>query len=459
MKKLMNMLAVLIVVALSGFMMAGACDDAKSGLCGPCGTVANGDATITGNAQVDGIFKAIGSLKMRTGSIQGSFDAQVRAMAEGVFGIDVDGKLTADIITEIKAQFEAQIKANVDGELTVKYEPPKCQANLDVAVSAQAQCEAKVDASCDAKIECEPGELSVSCEGKCEGSCSAECSVPTCKIEIDPGEANCSAECKGSCTAKLEVAAECNGTCNGSCDGKCSAYASTEEGGANAECAGQCDGKCEGSCTMEGEAALECSGECHGECVISGPEAKTECTGELGCEGECSGECSGSCEGNAKAPKCSGEASCNAEASAKCEAQASAQASAELKCTPPSLAIDFNWKADLDANAKAEVLAKLDGFKAHMVGIIQGWAELRALVEGSGEGEAAIDPPVVTIAASAEALLKDVKDGKIEFEAKGLIPCAIPAFQESISIIGSIKNDVQGTISGQVELMATLSLP
>lgn len=458
MKKLMNVLAVLIVVALSGFMMAGACEDAASvaeDVCGPCGTIENGDATITGMASLDGVFKAVGSLKMRTGSIKGNFDTQVRAMAEDVFGLDVEGKTTAEIVGDIETAFKADIKANIDGELTVKYEAPKCEANLEVAVSAQAQCEAKVDASCEATVECDPGELSVSCEGKCEGSCSGECSVPTCQVELSAGDVNCSAECRGSCTA--EVSGECEGTCNGSCDGKCSAYASTEEGGADAECAGQCDGTCEGSCTVEIEA--ECEGTCHGECVVTGPEAEASCEGDLGCEGTCDAECTGGCEGSASAPKCSGEASCDADVSAKCEAQASAQASAELTCTPPSLAIDFNWEAGLDANAKAEVLAKLNKFKVAMVGIIQGWAELKALVEGSTDGDITIEAPVVTIKTAAEAFLADLKSGDIEVEAVGLVPCAIPAFEDTISFLGSAASDMKDTLSAQVELMAILSLP
>ena len=92
MKNAFRLLAVLLFIGASGFLMAGACDevaDAAGEPCGPCGSLKNGDVTITGSAQVDGVLKAIGTLDMTAGSIQADFDAKVRAMAEGVFGIDV----------------------------------------------------------------------------------------------------------------------------------------------------------------------------------------------------------------------------------------------------------------------------------------------------------------------------------------------------------------------------------
>lgn len=98
MKVFKNVLAMLVVVGLSGFMMAGACDDGggllDDGVCGPCGSVANGDSTITGNAEVDGVLKAVGTMKMRSGSIKADFDGHVRAIAEGVFDLDVSAMST-----------------------------------------------------------------------------------------------------------------------------------------------------------------------------------------------------------------------------------------------------------------------------------------------------------------------------------------------------------------------------
>ncbi len=456
MKKVKQLLVVLMFVGMSGTLMGGACDNPADALCGPCGTVANGDATITGMAELDGIFKAVGDLKMSTGAINANFDARLRAMAEGVFGLDVSGMATADLVAAIKTEFAAQITANIEGDISVKYEPPKCSANVSVAVEASAQCEAKMDANCSAEVECDPGKLSFECEGSCSGSCDAECTVPVCQVKLTPGELNCSGECKGSCVATLEVAAACEGKCEGSCSGDCSAYVENAEG--EMECSGECSGECGGSCTMEGEAALECSGSCSGECKVSGPEAEASCEGELKCEGECKGSCSGGCEGEVKAPSCEGEVECNADASAKCEAQASAQASANLECTPPSLELDYGFSASLDAEARAEVMAKLDMFKAEMIGVVQGMFELRALVDANYAAEIGITPPTVAIKASVDGFISALGSGELEIEAAGLLPCALPAFKEAGAVLTSLPGEMKATIDMQLEVVALLKL-
>jgi modification target Cys-rich repeat protein len=462
MKSIKHVLAVLVAIGLSSFMMAGACDDAAESLCGPCGSVANGDATITGNAEVDGIFKAVGTLKAATGSIRGDFDARVRAMAMEVFGIaktELEGQGTIDVVGMIEAKFEADIMANIEGGLKINYQPPKCEADVNVAVSAQAQCEAKVDASCSAEVECTGGELSFECEGSCEGSCDVGCTMPSCTITVEPGEANCSGTCQGSCVVEMDASLECSGKCEGECDGHCSAMVENASG--QAECAGSCDGECNGECVVEGSAAAECSGECRGECKLKGPDAKAECSEEeLGCSGSCEGRCSGSCEGTVSAPKCEGHAECSADASADCKAQASAQASASLKCSPPSLSIDFNFAAGADAAANAEAkaafMAKLEKFKVHMVAILQAQAQLRALVDTDYASEMGIKCPVVAITASIEALVKKVASGDFEIKAPGLFVCAGDALGESKTILSGLAGDVDVTMKGQARLYVML---
>ena len=447
MKKIKNVLAMLVVVGLSGFMMAGACDDANpvGDLCGPCGTVENGDATITGNAEVDGVFKAVGTMKMRTGSLKADFDARVRAIAEGVFDLDTSAMATTDdVVAAIETEFTAWIDANVEGSIKVAYQPPKCEANVDVAVSAQAQCEAKAD--CNVEVECEPGKASFECEGKCEGKCEGGCEADAvCTVKIE-GTAECQAECHGSCKATLDVAAECNGKCEGSC----TVNGSTESG-----FNGTCGGECEGTCTMEGEAALDCDGDCSGECKTSGV-AEADCKGSISCNGECSGSCSGSCQGEVKAPKCEGNAEC--DASAECEAQASAQASASLSCTPPSLKLDVAFKAGLGADAQAEFLAKLEKFKVEMIGILQGMANLRALVDADYASEMGITPPISTLTASIDAVGKAVTNGSFEVKAPGMIICAADALADSVTILGKMAGDASATISGQIKMAALIKL-
>lgn len=440
------------VFALAGAMVvygtvAPGCDElaeAAGEVCGPCGEIEKGDATITGNAELDGIFKAVGTLKLTTGSIKGDFDSRVRALAEGVFGIDVEGKATADLVTEIKASYSAMISANVEGGVTVNFQPPKCQASLDVAVSASAQCEAKLDASCSAEVECDPGKLSFACEGSCSGSCEGTCEVPSCEVAVSGPSLACEGTCSGGCA--VDVDAKCEGKCEGECSGECSAH------NADGECSGTCSGTCSGKCEVKAEAS--CSGECRGSCKLTGPTATANCTGELKCEGKCEGSCSGGCTGEVKAPKCEGEVECNAEASAKCEAQASAQASASMECTPPTLELDYNFKAGVNAQAQAEFLAKLDKFRVEMIAIIQGTAKMRALVDANYAAELGITPPTVAIGASVSAFVDALGSGEIEIAAPGLALCAVPAFQDAAEILADLPVELAGTISAQLELVA-----
>ena len=88
MKRLFAFLKGLSVIIGFGLVPA-ACEITPDGLvdnsCCDCRTVANGETTITGNAELDGIFKAVDTLKTTTRAIKGGFDMDVRAMAENVF--------------------------------------------------------------------------------------------------------------------------------------------------------------------------------------------------------------------------------------------------------------------------------------------------------------------------------------------------------------------------------------
>jgi len=417
-----------------------AIDDQES-ICGPCGTIANGDSTISGNASLDGIFKAVGTLDMSTGSIKANFDGRVKNIA-GIFGIEAEGMATADLIEEIKAEFSAQISANIQGGLKVDYVPPSCSADISVSASASAQCEAKAGCDVDVSAECDPGELSFACEGKCTGGCTGTCSG-SCTVEAELA-ASCEGTCKGACDLSVEPGV-CEGTCKGECSGTCTLE------NTDGECEGECDGDCTGSCELP-SAGGSCSGECKGECVIDA-SAGVECEGK--CEGSCDAECSGGCEGNFEPPSCNAEASANCEASADCQAQAEAQASASLECTPPSLDISVEFSGGVDASAQAEILAKLEAFRVEMVGVVKGMFELKGLIEGNAELD--IEPPVVTIGVAIEGFIDEVESGDFKIAA-GLLPCVVPAFQEAGDVLVNLAGDMEGTISGQLELSALLGL-
>jgi hypothetical protein len=198
-----------------------------------------------------------------------------------------------------------------------------------------------------------------------------------------------------------------------------------------------------------------CEGTCHGECTF---EATAEAQCEGTCEGTCAGECTGGCEGEFDPPSCDAEASASCDASADCKAQASAQASANLSCTPPSIELDYGFKADLDVAARASVVSKLEQFRVEMIAIIQGMTELRALVDVEYANELGITSPVDQIAASVDGFAKKVASGDFEITAVGLLPCAAPAFADAGEILVSLPTDMAATIDAQMSLAALINI-
>lgn len=437
-------LAVLFgVFALAGTMVvygavAPGCDG--DSLCGPCGEVANGDATISGDARLDGLFKAVGTLGASVGSIRGNFDADIRELAIA-FGVETEGVAAADLVVAVKAAIQTEINASVQGGLSVDYAAPKCSADINVSVEAQANCEAKM--GCDGG--CDAGAVDVKCEGSCQAECKGGCEGEIkCSASLN-AQGKCEAECKGSCEVQGPNLT-CEGTCKGECSGNCSAYVENTQG--EAECNGTCSGTCSGKCEYT-PANASCSGTCKGECQVT-VEAEAECEGSVKCEGSCTGGCSGGCEGKVTPPSCDVEC----DASAECNAQASAQASASLKCEPPRLEINFGLKANLNAQAKAEFIAKMELFKVKMVSIVKGWAEVEALINGNAE--AGLEAPVVTIGNEVQAI---ISGGIGEFDiAAGLVTCVLPAFRDAASVIAKVGTDGAAVIQGQVQMVAIIGL-
>lgn len=431
----------LVVGAAAGMVTLDGCDQ-EGGLCGPCGSVVEGSVSISGNAQLDGFFSAVADLGKVTASVQTDFDANVRALAEvwGYADLSAEGAISADAVGGLMAHIRGELMASVDGGLEIVYVPARCSANVSVAVEASAQCEAQ--AGCD--VEVDPGEVSVSCEGTCSGSCSGSCSGGF-KCEASAGIA-CEGSCEGSCD--LSAGGMCEGNCNGDCAGNCSVV------NADGSCNGRCDAMCTGSCELT--AGGSCSGTCHGTCTA---EAEFDCEGSPPqCNGSCDAECSGSCEGTARPPSASAEC----EASANCEASASAQASANIECTPPSLDFRFNLAANLTGNgeaavaARAQFEARLTALRTRGAAILQGFAQLGAVVTGEVNGEVVFDPaPVVRITSEFNRVIDLAASGEFNI-APGRIDCVIPALQEAVEVLGSVATDTSGTLAAQAKFSADL---
>jgi len=377
-KKILLIASMVALLTATGIFVS--CDDDGDGLgalgdiaeqCGLTCYTLEGDARadITGNASIDAFFDSVLTLKDAAVSLEASYRAELEGLAAAL-GVEGAAELSiSDLKTEVMAKLEAKMSASVDGKLTLVLEPPKCEANLDIAVDAAAKCDAEV----------EPGKVEAKCEGSCEvnasASCEGSCSVSKPSFECSGEckgkcEATVAAECKGGCegTCQMDFSAggECGGTCKGECEGECS----VEDGEGN--CEGECDGECTGTCEIELTAEAKCEGKCEGSCnVEAGASCEGKCTGECTfdpggaeCEGSCkaevSGECEGSCSGTAEPPK----------VKAECEASVNAKANANVECTPPQISLDFAWKAGVSADAKAEFEALLPTLKARFAAMI-----------------------------------------------------------------------------------------
>ena len=143
MRKSMFGLAALVVPAIIGGSIVTACGEdnpitgASEDICGPCGLVAYGDVGISGNAKLDGFFKAVADLNQAVVTINGGFETDLAAL-EAAFGLEGTGEIGARV-DALVAKVKAEITANASGGILVNYAPPQCQANVSVAVEAHWQ--------------------------------------------------------------------------------------------------------------------------------------------------------------------------------------------------------------------------------------------------------------------------------------------------------------------------------
>lgn len=442
----LSLLAGPIVAAALVSPLATGCDKDDVGNelkepCGPCGVVAQGDVGISGNAKLDGFFKAVADLNGAVASANGEFEAALSRL-EAAYGVVAAGDLNARVdglIAAIKADLAASLEGGATAALAVNYAPPKCSANVNVAFEAQAQCEAK--AGCTADVS--PGEVKVQCSGKCEGKCEGTCSG-TAQCKTPSASVQCAGSCEGSCS--MDGTAACDGTCRGDCSGSCSAY--DGEG----KCAGACNGNCTGNCELK--AAAQCAGTCTGSCTAAADPGG--CSGEAKCEGTCSGQCSGGCEGEATPPSAS--ASC--EAAADCQAQAKAQGSANVECTPPSLEIGYQLNATVaaDANGSAAFAARIGALKAEGAAMLKSFAQLSALADGKVNGEVVFNPaPIAAVAGQLNGVVQAGATGSLFAGIpKARLTCVIPAMSAAVGLLGNVAGEASASVQAQGKFAAFL---
>lgn len=317
----------------------------QCGLTCPDEGILDGNAAISGVASLDSFFGAVVDFRGAALGVEAQIQTEVDALAVSV------GLSEGAPIADVRAALQNHIAAHVDGGLAVRYQPPVCEASLEVAASAAAECDASVD----------PGSVSVSCEGKCtiDASAQAECSANG-TLSCRGAKASCDGQCTGRCS--LEVAASCDGTCNGTCNGTCTVV------DANGNCAGSCDGDCQGTCELAGGGS--CSGVCEGSCEFTAPSCDASFEAQCEASAEANIECKGGCEGEVRPP----------EVSAECEATVEAKAEASIECRPPSVDVSFQWAAGVDAAAQAEFKAWVGNLKVRFGAIVAAGAKAEILI-------------------------------------------------------------------------------
>jgi len=371
-----------LLAALAAPIAGAACDgDALGDLAEQCGLtcpakgIVQGNASISGIAEIDAFFGAVVDFSAAANTVNSSIRGQLDAMAASV------GLAAGASAADIRGAIEAKIAANVEGSLQVVAQPPRCEASVEVTASAAAECQADVN----------PGSVEVKCEGSCtidasaQASCTGESKL-TCRGTAP--NLQCTGKCTGECN--LEVAAACEGTCRGQCNGTCS----VED--ANGNCRGTCDGECQGSCELS--AGGTCSGQCEGSCEYTPPSGSCEATAEARCDVAANAEvkCNGGCEGKVTPPS----------VKAECQATVEAKASASVECKPPSLDIQWQFKGGVNAAAQAEFRAWIGNFRTYFSGMLAAGAKAEILVDAganlTGAGQAAVEGFVTKLQGSAD---------------------------------------------------------
>lgn len=385
----------------------------------PVEGLADGNASISGLASVDGFFAAVVGFDKAALEIKAGVDAELRAIA---VSLELDAGAGA---AEIRTALADKLAAAVDGGLKVAYVPPRCAVDAKVAVDAAAKCDAEI----------EPGMAAVECKGTCTVDASASASCDASAAVICKGtapELDCSGTCTGSC--ELQGALQCNGTCTGQCDGTCSVT------GPDGQCAGECMGQCHGNCELK--AGATCEGRCQGSCEYEAPDGQCEAGAEVRCQAaaDASARCDGSCDGEVVPPK----------AKAECEASVAAEAKLRAECTPPTVEIRWQWHASFsEPQAQAEFKAWVEGFRGRYAALLAQTARAKLVLEaGAGLGAAAVG--LVTSVPEDFAADPSIR-------ASVGVGCAVDELKTVGALIEGAAQAVSGSVTAAGEVSAALN--
>lgn len=400
----------------------------QCGLVCPDTGIVDGNAAISGVVSIDAFFSAVITVRDASASVASSMRAELEGIAasleiEGYAAMTLD-ELSAAVAGGLQAKFSTYL----EGGLTISYQPPKCEANIELAVEAAAECD----------VEATPGSIEAKCEGKCEVSAevAAMCEASgTLECSGTAPNFECSGTCQGDC--QLDFAAGCSGTCQGECDAACSSCVGGNcdvQNGVTMNCNGSCMGSCLGTCELE--AAGSCEGRCEGECTYTPAMGGCEAGATAKCDVSAMAdvECEGKCEGEVTPP----------EVSAECQASVDAKAKAEVTCTPPSLDVQFAFAAGLDADAQAEFKVWLEGFKTRFAAM----AALRFKLDSVG---AAVEGLITASVDVVPGVIADIEaEGGLELRTTIGIGCALAELEAVGDALGGASGDISGSVDAFV---------
>jgi hypothetical protein len=281
-----------------------------------------GNAAISGVQSIDSYFASVLRFETEADRLSSALDAEVDAI--GV-AIGVEG--------DVAAALRARIDASVEGGLRVRAGTPSCEVDSDVVLYAGVQCEGEDtggQVACGGRCE-----LPLGGELECDGTGELFCTFFASAIP-------CEGECTGTCANAGSAPSACTGVCRGDCSGDCSLYSDA----AATQCAGHCDGMCTGSCEVELVEAGSCDGACSGTCTVPSVDGRCDGASTAFCEAAPTAAvtCAGRCDGELVARR----------ARRECDVAAEAQGRMSMQCTAPRVAIEYQLKSGLDAEASAQ---------------------------------------------------------------------------------------------------------
>lgn len=188
------------------------------------------------------------------------------------------------------------------------------ECHLDFEEQARCDAACAANATCDSgRIEtrCEPGSLSVMCQGSCNVG--------------------------ASCVGKPELPANCMGRCESECVGQCAGECIDEQGQVTSNNP-NCHGKC----------ASACNGTCRGTCKVEAAEGLV-CGASVRCSGGCTGTFTEpACVSEYTPPQCTVDANCHAACSARVMENA--------VCDPTHIEVFANVAASPDVQKLVDTL-------------------------------------------------------------------------------------------------------